>query len=274
MTRLAATAQAQYFPTPDRVTTAIARYISPAPTRPGETIRLLDPCAGEGHAAAQLAAWLGAESYGIELNAQRAREAEARLGRLLCHDALWGVRLGTGSMSAMLLNPPYDHDQEKKRLEHAFLTQLTRVLAPGGVLALLIPQRRLVVSARYLASHYENLACYRFPDPEYGSYKQVVLFATRRAKAEADHGVQARIEGWAVAELPQLPDVPGSDAPMYVAPALPRGEVLFGVAGFDPQKAASEARRKGVWAAKLLGEELWPAQERPVRPCEKATSRC
>ena len=40
----------------------------------------------------------------------------------------------------MLLNPPYDHDDQKRRLEHAFLTSLTRALCPGGLLVFIIPQ--------------------------------------------------------------------------------------------------------------------------------------
>ena len=63
--------------------------------------------------------------------------------------------------SCLFLNPPYDYDDEARRLEHAFLTTITRALCPGGLLVFIIPQRRLVTSARYLAGHYRELACYR-----------------------------------------------------------------------------------------------------------------
>jgi 16S rRNA G966 N2-methylase RsmD len=266
LSRLEAAARAQFYPTPDRVATAITRYLAAARTRSGEVIRLLDPCAGEGVAAAEVAGALGAESYGIELNAERAREAETRLGRVLCHTALWGVKLANSAFSVLLLNPPYDYDDEKKRLEHHFLTAMTRTLVPGGVLALLIPQRRLALSARYLAAHYEQVTCYRFPDPEYDAFGQVVLFGVRRRSPGADLNLQVRIEGWSSSSLPQLPDVPGPSERTYQVPAVPGGEVLFGTTAFDPQHAATEAKARGVWAGKLLREELWPGEERPVRP--------
>ncbi|MDP9351769.1 MAG: DUF6094 domain-containing protein [Chloroflexota bacterium] len=266
MSRLEAAARAQFYPTPDRVTTALTRYLVAVEARAGKTVRLLDPCAGEGVAAAEVAAALGAESYGIELNAERAREAETRLGRVLCHTALWGVKLANSAFSVLLLNPPYDYDDEKKRLEHHFLTAMTRTLVPGGVLALLIPQRRLALSARYLAAHYEQVTCYRFPDPEYDAFGQVVLFGVRRRSPGADLNLQVRIEGWASSSLPQLPDVPGPSARTYEAPAVPGGEVLFGTTAFDRQRAAAEAQVRGAWTGNLLREELWPEEEKPVRP--------
>lgn len=78
------------------------------------------------------------------------------------------MRLAHGAFSCLFLNPPYDHDDESKRLEHAFLTTMTRALCPGGVLVFIVPQPRLVgVSARHLAAHYTRFACYRLPDPEF-----------------------------------------------------------------------------------------------------------
>jgi tRNA G10 N-methylase Trm11 len=69
-------------------------------------MRLLDPCAGTGEAAATLAHALGAESYGIELNEQRALACRDRLDHVLATSA-FSVRLANGAFSALLLNPPY-----------------------------------------------------------------------------------------------------------------------------------------------------------------------
>jgi SAM-dependent methyltransferase len=280
MVRPNAVASGQYFPTPARVVEAVCRHLehahggADAPARSARSgrrvIRLLDPCAGRGDAAAAVAAALGAESFGIELNTERAEACRARLDHTLASSA-FSVRLANGAFSCLWLNPPYDYDDEKRRLEHAFLTTLSRALAPGGLLVFLIPQRRLAVSARYLASHYGRFAAYRFPDPEFGSFGQMVLFAVKKGQASADPAAQAALERWSTEPLPALPldpsEVPDG-APLGVlrVPALPSGDVLFSSLFFDAEQAAAEARRRGAWAQPQLAEQLWPKEEQPVRP--------
>ncbi len=176
----------------------------------------------------------------------------------------FSVRLANGAFSVLYLNPPYAEDDEQRRLEHAFLTAMTRALCPGGVLEFVISQRRLAVSARYLASHNASFAVYRFPDPEFAAFHQIVLFAVRKTHAAHDAGAQAQLEGWSAGELLPLPEAP-SNAPIAV-PSLPTGDILFGSLFFDPRQALAEAQRRGVWAQPQLAEQLWPIEERPVRP--------
>jgi hypothetical protein len=132
------------------------------------------------------------------------------------------------------------------------------------VLVFLIPQARLAVSARYLAAHYSGFRAYRFPDPEFAAFRQIVLLATKKAQATPDPQAQARLEAWSGADLPPLPD--GPDGPPLVVPALPRADILFAPLAFDPHLARQEARRRGVWAQGTFAEQLWPPDERPVRP--------
>lgn len=150
---------------------ALCWHLTAAPHGSKRVARVLDPCAGTGEPAAALAGTLGAESYGIELNAERAAQCRARLDHLLATSA-FSVRLAHGAFSCLWLNPPYDTDDEERRLEHAFLTSLSRALCPGGVLVFIIPHARLAVSARYLAAHYTGFAAYRFPDPEFAAFRQ------------------------------------------------------------------------------------------------------
>ena len=264
MARLESTARAGYYPTPPRVASAIARHLAPNGAGGKRTIRLLDPCAGTADAAATLAEALGAEGYGIEINEGRAEAARGRLAHVLATSA-FSVRLANGAFSLLFLNPVYDYDDEKRRLEHAFLTSITRALCVRGLLVFLIPQRRLAVSARYLASHYDGFQVYRFPDPEYAAFRQIVLFASRKPRPVLDQQAQARLEGWSTADLTPLPDVPAAGPP-FAVPSLPGGEVLFATLFFDPLQAAVEAERRGVWAQPQLAEQLWPPDERPVRP--------
>ncbi|MBI4212967.1 MAG: class I SAM-dependent methyltransferase [Chloroflexi bacterium] len=263
MPRLEATARAGYWPTPARVADAISRYLA-SPTKTGRrTVRLLDPCARTGEATADIAKALGAESFGIELNTERAEAARTRLDHVLATSA-FSVRLANCALSVLFLNPPYAQDDEKRRLEHAFVTAMARALCPGGVLVFLIPQERLAVSARYLASHYTSFAAYRFPDPEFAAFRQMVLFAVRKTHGTHDAAGQAQLERWSETELPPLLPEPAG-APLVV-PSLPAGEILFGSLFFDARQAATEAQRRGVWVQPQLTEQLWPPEERAVRP--------
>ena len=266
MSRLESRAKAGYFATPLRVADAIARHLATANDGGRGTVRILDPCAGTGAAVARLAAALGAESFGVELNEGRAAEAHAVLDHVLTGDA-FAIRVANQAFSALFCNPPYDDSgDEQRRLEHAFLTGLSRTLARGGLLILIIPQRRLELSARYLASHYAEHAAYRFPDPEFADFNQIVLFARRRAETRHDGAAEARLRQWSRDNLPPLPDTPPDARPPFRVPAVPAGAILFAGLFFDAAAAARETRRSGVWAAPTLAEQLWPVDERPTRP--------
>jgi len=261
--RLASQATAGFFPTPPRVVAALCHLVVPARERARQMIRVLDPCAGSGEPIAALARALGAESYGIEINGERAEQCRHQVDHVLATSA-FTVRLANGAFSLLALNPPYSFDDEKRRLEHAFLTGLSRALCPGGVLLFLIPQARLAVSARYLAAHYTGFHAFRFPDAEFAAFRQMVLLATKRAQPALDLAMQALLETWSSVDLPPLPDEP-EESPISV-PALARGEILFAPLAFDPTLAAQEARRRGVWTQPALVEQLWPPDEHPVRP--------
>lgn len=156
MSRLASQAAAGFFPTPPRLVSAVARLLASSPRGARQVIRILDPCAGTGEPCTSITAAVHGESYGIEIHAERAEQCRQRLGRVLATSA-FSVRLANGAFSVLWLNPPNDADDEKKRLEHSFLTALSRALCPGGVLVYIIPQRRLGISARYLAAHFADL---------------------------------------------------------------------------------------------------------------------
>ena len=206
--RLAAQAKGGFYPTPERVVDLLAELIH---TPSGyhyanrETLRILDPCCGAGEALAQLAERLGShdaipiETYGVELHRDRAEEAEKRLGRALASD-LFATSIANGAFGLLLLNPPYDHDSEDKRTEHAFLTQTTRYLAEGGLLVFIVPRQRLAVSARYLSTHYGRMRCWAFPHPEREVFDQVALMGYRKADPVPDAQGERKVLEWAVGE--------------------------------------------------------------------------
>lgn len=269
--RLAAQSKGGFYPTPPRVTDLIAELIQPPAgyARSDETLRVLDPCCGEGDALVRLANALRkphaaeVETYGVELHAERAEAAKARLDHVLGTD-LFATSIANGAFGLLYLNPPYDFDAgEEKRVEHSFLTHCTRYLLEDGLLVFVVPRQRLAVSARYLASHFSRLDCWAFPAPEREAYDQVVLMGYRKAEVFLDAQAEERIHAWAAGEAPELAPC---RYPLYLATATPAGDVLFAARTVDPVAAADEARRSGLWASTAVTDLLWPAMDQRTRP--------
>ena len=269
--RLAAQAKGGFYPTPERVVDLLAELIH-TPTgyyhRDRETLRILDPCCGAGEALAQLAERMDApnaipiETYGVELHRDRAEEAGKRLGHALASD-LFATSVANGAFGLLLLNPPYDHDSEDKRTEHAFLTQTTRYLAEGGLLVFIVPRQRLAVSARYLSTHYGRMRCWAFPDPEREVFDQVVLMGYRKADPVPDAHGESMVLEWAVGEPePMRPE----HYPPFTPKTTPSGDILFTTRTVDPVAAAAEARRSGLWTSTEITDTLWPAKDSRTRP--------
>ena len=264
--RLEGVRVAGFFPSPPRVVELLGGWLAAPPANRRQAIRLLDPCCGKGEALAQLGRRLGGESFGVELNEERAAAARTILHHTLSASA-FQTRLANGQFSLLLLNPPYDQDAEQRRMEHAFLTALSRALCPGGVLVFLVPRRRLATSARFLAAHYGDLCLRRFPDPEYAAFGQVVLFGRKRARPAPDAAAQGALDAASREDGRDLPPL-GAAPPNgpYALPALPGGDVLFASLYFDAAQAEVEARRRGCATQPAVAEQLWPSVEAPVRP--------
>jgi hypothetical protein len=298
MSRLEAVAKGLYYPTPPRVVAACAAHLHAPVPAVRQLYRLLDPCAGEGLALAALAATIPqARTYGIELNEERGAAARDRLDEVLVLDA-YRAMLGNGKFSLLFLNPPYDAGSEAGgRLEHAFLTAFSRTLAPGGLLLFVVPQAILARSARYLVTNFHSIGVWRFPDPEFDTFHQVVIAGTRRERPlpSLDGGVATgpATEGWArpatlaaLAEgnLAPLPDTPSTDgvlvatvgngalatgteretlAGWWSLPPLPADPApAFRPAIFEPTLARQAvAGLRGGWA--VVRDDLWPAPPPP-----------
>lgn len=265
MARLEGIAKAQFYPTPPSVVERVAALIRPAQPSNRRAVRLLDPCCGAGDALRQFADAIGGgETYGVEIEQDRASEARRALNNVIAGSA-FATRIASEAFSGLWLNPPYDQDEGGRRLEHSFLTTLSRPLAPDGLLVYIVPQARLAQSARYLSAHYEDLRCYRFQDPEYNPFRQCVLLARKQKVQAVAPGLRATIEDWASGEISVLPE-PGTVGPFFDLPSLRAGTVIFASQFVEPEEAAAEARQRGLWANPALVERLWPAEERTVRP--------
>ena len=174
--RVAATAKAGHYPTP---TSIVAFLVSKLEYQPKAA--LLDPCCGTGEALSRLAGIVGASSTGLELDAERATLARARLSNLHHGDAL---AFDARGFSLLFLNPPYDSDAGE-RLELRFLRHFTSALVTGGLLVFIIPEYVLDGVCPHLEHHFDRLGVYRFPADEYEVFRQVIVVGHRRDPRQA-----------------------------------------------------------------------------------------
>lgn len=217
MARLESIAVGGYYPTPEHVVPRLAALLDAGPRH-----SFLDPCAGEGAAILSLIASLqtdNASVYAVELEKTRHHTLETNLGDRFGYstrnDALHGDAfkvsfIGEG-VSCLYLNPPYDTDPQHGRLEERFLARFAAALAPSGVLVYLVPFYALKASARTLATQFTGVSCYRFPDEDFAAYKQVALFAYKRATPlwEPDPALEAEVLAWA-ADATTIPPLEGA----------------------------------------------------------------
>jgi len=211
-----------HYPTPPKVVELTRRYLS----FPGEQFACLDPCCGEGAALAGLVTGTDAVSYGVELDHQRAEESKSRLHNVL-RCGIEETRIQHRSCSLLLLNPPYDEftleeesNTKTERQERAFLRMTVPYLILGGVLVYIIPQNRLEKAiARLLASRFERIKVFRFPDPEYTDFRQIIVFGVRKNDNTLDEQ-----------EASMLQSVPK----MELSPLLDNAEIVYPIPASGP----------------------------------------
>lgn len=171
--RLAGQAQLGYYPTPDRVLDLLRTWLQ-VPSG----VVALDPSCGTGAALAALAP--EGLTYGVELDQHRADAAQQQLTAVL-PAAFEETLISPSSFGLILLNPPYDQDAATgQRAEAVFLARTLPLLAPGGVLVLIVPDSQIRNLWAVLQAHHIWVdQIWRFPDPEYGRFQQAVLVGHR-----------------------------------------------------------------------------------------------
>jgi len=110
-------------------------------------VRLLDPCAGEGIALAEVAHHLGrdtCECYAVEYDAERAEHARSLLARCLRSD-LMDCMISRQSFGLLWLNPPYgdlSNEPSASGWKKRFYQRAVPLLQYGGVLVFINSLRR------------------------------------------------------------------------------------------------------------------------------------
>lgn len=260
MAREQSLAVAGYFPMPAQLMTPVCRYLQRGY---GDGMsHIIDTCAGEGKALLALQSHLGAGAVAraIELHEGRAAQAGALLGEemVLRADALTGVDVSAGAFGLLWLNPPYHLGQ----FELEFLMAHTPLLHSGGVLCLVVPQPALALLGEYVASWYTTVTCYRFPEPEYRAYKQVVLFGERKEAPLGNAALAERIRGYAEpgGEMPTL----GAYGYRYIVPHT-KGPAVFQLRTPEDVPAAG-----GLWDDSEVTKRLARARAHVAAPAHAA----
>jgi tRNA1(Val) A37 N6-methylase TrmN6 len=247
-----------HYPTPTRVVEQIRNYLA----FPSSPFCALDPCCGEGDALAGLVAQTNAITYGVELDHQRADESKRRLQHVL-RCGIEETRIQHGSCSLLLLNPPYDEltleeesNAKTERQERAFLRMTVPYLIPGGVLVYIIPQNRLDKAiARLLASRFEHIHVLRFPDPEYGDFRQIVVIGVKKANNTLDEQEALRLQ-----KAPKVDLAPLSSSPEIFYPVPSTGPLTqFRSIVIDPEDLKKHMAQSALWkrfAALTIRSEL------------------
>ncbi len=160
-----------YYPTPPTVLDHLTTWLR----LPPDTVAL-DPSCGTGAALESLAP--SGVRYGVELDHARATDATTRLTVL--DGAFEDTEITPGHFGLILLNPPYDYDAATgTRTEATFLARALPLLAPHGVLVLIVPENQLRDLWGTLARFLLVDGVWRFPDPEYDDFGQVVVVGHR-----------------------------------------------------------------------------------------------
>lgn len=204
--------------------TMIATYLA-AP----HGARIMDPCAGEGRAIADIAAHLGVHRAAIylnELHDRRAAACAAVSDHVCACDTLKSLQAAPGMFTLAYLNPPFGNDGAEEgggRLEPKFFRRVVeegRWVAPGGAVVIVTPQDILQrqESLNFLARCLDVVHIAVLPEP-IRAFREAIVFAVVRDKLRLlgeQRAEAARLADWLAGPLPDL--VP-QDRPLITLPA-------------------------------------------------------
>jgi hypothetical protein len=200
--RLAGQQKGGYYPAPPAAIAAALDRLQLAPKTSLADITVLDPCAGEGLALAQIRDTLGipeGNAYGIELDMVRGERLRAAIyhndkARVVSNVAAPSGALGTdvanNSFSLAWVNPPYDDELGGgSRVETSFLQWVTPKIRTGGVLMLVVPEpqtQRYGAICQWLGPRFDQVNLMPFPGG-HRRFREVVVFGRKRESYVEDY---------------------------------------------------------------------------------------
>jgi len=268
--RLAGRTRLGFYPLPLPEAERIRRFLA----FPDKHCCALDPCVGDGAAFAEITSDKGVLRYGVELDGGRAAQAGAK-GIEVIHGNCFDVQCPVESFSLIYLNPPYDFEigeERSQRMERLFLEHVYRWLKRGGVLVMVIPGRYIQDCSQILAHQFHDVRVYRLTEPESVKYKQVVVVAVRRTRAERDRVpdaeiTRARMRLESLATDPErVSPLPAEPGPLYAVP--PGGAVRMVYRGLPLDQIEDLLPRSSAYrqASAVLIAQQSDVSGRPLTP--------
>lgn len=172
-----------YYPTPSVVIDQIKSLLK----YPDKKFPVLDPCCGIGEALYHLTKNSKAITHGIELDGLRAKQARNYIHKFIQCDFLGESKISPESFSFILFNPPYDNDSLARRLEFRFFIKTIPLLAPEGVIAIIIPVESIINNDDFcqkIGFYLKNISVFPFPEKEFERFHQIVLLGIKRRRPE------------------------------------------------------------------------------------------
>lgn len=260
-----------YYPSDEPTLERILNALKPMPGC-GQ-LRLVDTCAGEGVALAEIAHHLGYEldqqgvedkiqAYGVEYDLERANHARQLLDSCI-HGDLMDTIISRQAFSLLFLNPPYgdlSRDQNgnlgyegkgRARFEKLFYQRSYPLLQYGGILVLLMPFYVLDSEfVGWLTTHFTDLTVYRGIETQ---FKQIVIMGKRikanQLETSSDKDIRKTMLaiGQGDIEAEVIPEN-WTGLPYYVPNA--QGELkYFYRVSMEPEQFAEEVSKlDGLWS--------------------------
>jgi hypothetical protein len=262
-----------FYPTDEGTISGILRLLK-APKQ--GTLRLLDPCCGEGSALSELAHYLRSdtnrcETYGVEIDDERAWHSKSLLDRVI-HGDLEDCLIGKRQFSLMFFNPPYgdqvsdqvgysEKSQGRARLEKSFYQRTIQLLQFGGIGITIIPFYTLDKQlSGWIARHYTDVQVYKAAVDQ---FKQIVIMGKRCRSGELETQAikdmrdyllkigRSELEPYSLPESDTFVNEDGDKESIlpvlgYRVPAVVDNRVNFQYVKMDPRQLQDEISRQGV----------------------------
>lgn len=254
-----------YYPTdPDNISLILRGIAFPKDT----VTNLLDPCCGCGAALRQIADGNGCFTYGVELDENRAEEAQTRLHRV-GFGSFFHSHISHESFHLLFLNPPYlsvlNESGGRSRHEKRFLIESLSGLAYGGLLIYIIPYYRLTADiCRVLMDNFDDLSVWRFTDGEFQKFKQVAVMGMRKRR-DMEPQDTLWLEQYAV-RPDTIPSLTQFSEGRYALPAEELEVGVFKGEKFNQKELEQQLRRSGSFTQMMARSELDSGTKRPLLP--------
>lgn len=273
--RQVAQAKLGYYPLSPEAARLLAAHLR----RAGEAAdtAVLDPCCGQGEAVKIVADALGLPMpsvYGIELSEGRAALAREALpgARVLGPCTFHGSNVSYNTFGLAYVNPPFDDEPGGGRREElAFFTRACYLAAPGGTVALVLPEPTLMNPGRpgqdlrrAISCRLDQVGVYRLPEA-IRKFRECVVLGVKREHPLPGDKPKGPLAGpaWSLATAgPAL----GEDDRTWpvVAAGHPR---LWSKKEFTPEELAREVGKSPM--AKHLAPPPPKQPASPPRPLGK-----